>query len=252
MGLPPDPALAFHEILHEKIALPKSKTAKNVSVPREIFIQAQELATLLIQQSNNLATQLCTKVDILLQQLNPTKPTYAAIAARTATEPRQATTNPTKPPKSKLEITLTQTDHKHPTFASDTMDDIRRQFNSTMSRLKLVSPDTDQSIVARAVIKLRNGNIKLVMRSEDDRNTLLQSPLIWVSHLSPKLEVARPSYKVIVHGVLTTYNPDDSDSLLDAIEKEKPFMAEFTTSWISRQPHAKVTAAKTHSSVVLH
>ncbi len=120
-----------------------------------------------------------------------------------------------------------------------------------MSHLKLVLPDTDQSIVAQAVTKLWNDNIKLIMWSENDRNTLLQSPLIWVSHLSSKLEVACLSYKVIVHRVPTTYNPDNSNSLLNAIEKENLFIVEFTISWISHQPYTKVTTAKMHSSVVL-
>ncbi len=254
MGPTKSSAAALYDILHEQIALPKSKATKNVTVPLDIFIKARQLISTLVQQPSNDITELCARVGTLIEQLKPTTnaPTYATVTAKpgktSAHIPKQPP--PLKPPKSKLDIVLWQSDRKHPAFTSDTTDDIRRHFNAVLQRLNICSPGSKAGITARAVVKLRGGSIKLIMRSEEDREEALRHKDTWVSQLSPKLQPAYPSYKVIIHGVPTTYNPEEP-ALIDRIEDENPFMADFDTMWVSRRPHGTVAATKTHSSVVL-
>ncbi|TFK81473.1 hypothetical protein K466DRAFT_604477 [Polyporus arcularius HHB13444] len=146
---PPPSPLARLSSLLLGIALPKSKTAKVVSIPLETFKLARDLAAASLETPTQPSvtpeyTQLCAKIDALASQLASTTSkvaSYAAVAARSPAKVVQPASAPLKTPSDarsyRHDFYLIQKDHKHPALAQDTPADIHRQLNDALTRMDI-------------------------------------------------------------------------------------------------------------------
>ncbi|KAI0702131.1 hypothetical protein C8Q76DRAFT_802420 [Earliella scabrosa] len=258
--------LARLESLLLSIALPKSKTAKNVTIPLETLRSARDLVALCrkpVERPNVTPEyeKLCIKIDSLAAQLANTTTkvaSYAAVAAcgpvksAPPTAPPGGPSDPTQP---RYDVIFYQLDPKHPALAKDTPADIHRRLNDAFTR-SAVRSDPDAAILrARAVTKLRNGNLRVTMQSSQDIETIWETWETWMPFLSDKLEPLMPEYKVVVHGVPTTYDPNSGfTSLTEAIytvNAHLPHGSIANVRWMSNRSSEELRKTKSHSSLVL-
>ncbi|OSC97853.1 hypothetical protein PYCCODRAFT_1345556, partial [Trametes coccinea BRFM310] len=276
-------ALSELQRLLSAVALPKSKNAKSVSVPLATFHHILELtnaATTAVQHELSSPTAsiaaLATKLDSLAEQLAQTSRqqvrTYAQVAAQESIKPEPGAPLP-NPPRSvppasdrppRFDFILRQLDHKHPVLAHDTPADIQRTINDIIiqSGLRCGNDDVpaDKRVFphVRAVAKLRNGNIRLMWRDQEECNTARLNEEVWLPRLSDQLEVLWPSYRVVVHGVPTSLRFDTDihfEETARTIIRENSFLHDSPCTvnvisqmqWLPRRPPSH----KTHSSMVL-
>ena len=277
-------ALTELHTLLSGVALPKSKNAKSVTVPLATFRTILDLTTAATKAVEHepepplagIAT-LAAKLDALTEQVAQNSYqqacTYAQAAASEGTKPAHGAPPPKVPHSvtpapersSRFDFILRQLDYKHPVLANDTPADIQRTINDIIIQSDLhcgndATPVPERVFpCVRAVAKLRNGNIRLFWRDQEERDTARMCADDWLPRLSPKLEVLWPSYRVVVHGAPTSLMFDTDirrEEAARTIIRENSFLSSYSTratdtipniQWLSRRP----PACKSHSSLVL-
>ena len=274
-GTPTDVVTRIHSLL-SGVALPKSKTAKTVSVPLATFQSLLDLtADTLRSVAESPFTTLCNKIDSLAQQFTESQKalSYAQVAASESKKPVSSRASPMsasteapvpEPHPPRFDFILRQQDYKHPALARDTPADIQCKINDILTRVSFRSDPTNNPdsppLRVRAVAKLRNGNIRLMWHNQNERDIAHCNYEEWVPELSPKLELLHSSYRVVVHGVPTTLDLHDDTARKEAaqnIVQENTYLGEAqfaedvldNLQWMSRR--SGPPADKPHSSLIM-
>ena len=275
-GVPAADMISRIQTLLSSVAVPKSKTAKNVSVPLATFKSLLDVtaAALHSVRLDSPLAALCTKIDSLAAQFAESQKTVPSYAQVVASSKSALDSKPSAPPLSaplsapirephppRYDFILRQLDYKNPVLARDTPADIQRALNDILTRVNNdIQPDSSPLRV-RAVAKLRNGNIRIMWHNQDDRDTARTNYEAWLPELSSKLEVFYSSYRVVVHGVPTTFSLNDETSRKEAakiIVRENSYLGEERwaedvlddVQWMSRHSNPQ-RSDKSHSSAIL-
>uniref|UniRef100_A0A5K1K5Y1 Probable 3-oxoacyl-[acyl-carrier-protein] reductase oxidoreductase (EC) n=1 Tax=Ganoderma boninense TaxID=34458 RepID=A0A5K1K5Y1_9APHY len=273
-GVPAADMLSRIQALLSSVAVPKSKTAKTVSVPLATFKSLLDVTTAALQSArlDSPFATLCTKIDSLAAQVAESQKkalSYAQVAASKSAIDSKLSTPPSSTPSStaihephppRYDFILRQLDYKHPALAQDTPADIQRTINDILARTTLSTIPNGPPLRVRAVAKLRNGNIRIMWHNQDERDTARTNDEEWLPELSRKLEVFYSSYRVVVHGVPTTFNLDNDACRKEAaktVVRENSYLGEEQWAvdvlddvrWMSR--HSDHRSHKSHSSMIL-
>ncbi|RDX56544.1 hypothetical protein OH76DRAFT_1468095 [Lentinus brumalis] len=270
-GATTDILARLHKLLSD-VALPKSKSAKNVSVPLFTFqsfldltvealrsARTQSPLDTLSHKIDSLAAQIAKQAPSYAQALATGKPAKAAVLSPIALVPSVPVSEPHPP---RFDFILRQLDYKHPVLAHDTPADIQRKINDilTNSRVRSTYDDfTSPPLRVRAVAKLRNGNIRLLWHNKQERDTARINDEEWLPQLSTKLEVFYTSYRVVIHGAPTTFNLDEEAGREEAaktIVRENGYLGqecyhEEVVRDLRWMTQSGIPASKSHSSLVL-
>ncbi|KAI1783803.1 hypothetical protein LXA43DRAFT_1102093 [Ganoderma leucocontextum] len=262
------------QALLSSVAVPKSKTAKNVSVPLATFKSLLDVTAAALNSArlDSPFATLCTKIDSLAAQFAESQKkalSYAQVAAsksaldsKPSVPPSSAHLSiPTREPHPpRYDFILRQLDYKNPALARNTPADIQRTLNDILIRVNDNIHHNRPPLRVRAVAKLRNGNIRIMWHNQDERDNARTNYEEWLPELSPNLEVFYSSYRVVVHGVPTTFELDDDACRKKAaktIVRENSYLGEESWAedvlddvrWMSR--HSNHRSSKSHSSMIL-
>ena len=266
-------AITRLQSLLSSVALPKSKTAKTISVSLATFQDLRNLCAEALRLASPI-DMLSTKIDSLAKQIIETREatrTYAEVAASESAkkhEPSQAvppalppSVFPHEPPTPRYDFILRQLDYKNPVLSSNSPADIQCKINDILATSNLLPEDSDHfPLRVRAVAKLRNGNIRLLWHNQWEQEYAKMNCETWLSNLSDQLEVFDSSYRVVVHGVpLSTFTLDSElgrNEALTALVCDNEYIgkAEYAEDhlsgiqWMSRRVQPP---SKTHSSLIV-
>lgn len=269
------------------ITLPKTSTARTCTVLLTALHTIRKLLDELVVQPQQTppdprVTELSSKIDALADKLDTlaaTQPTSYADIVRCSTPSRQHTCSPPKaspivprapvhPPQApshpavardtSLDVVLTPKDSRCPAFIGDSPAVVLARFNELM----LTTKPLGYPVSARAIARLRNGNLRLTLNQEGAADDLTDKQALWLPDFSPLLSIHVPQYPIIVHRVPTTFNlyccaspgPDSScnGDYCNMMRENSLCFPELPTHaqlrWVS--PLAK-RPSKTHSSIIM-
>ena len=220
MGSPERPNfLSKLNQLLTNIALPKSKTAKTVSVPLELFLEAKLLASNALEESKAPHppdfNTLCQKIDTLTQLVNANSQrklasSYADAVKQTMLHTQGANLGAlpfVKPPHSKnYHVTLGSSSYDKPMpLYNKTIPEIQQTFNDLMVKKDFRASPDQPIVAARAVTKLQNKDIRFFVRTKEERDALVDRYSDWFSDMDDQANFCDPTFRVVVHGMPTSY-----------------------------------------------
>ena len=267
MGTPERPnSLSKLQQILTNIALPKSKTAKTVSVPLEIFLEAKTLATNALEESKashpSDFNTLCQKIDTLTQLVDANsqrKPasTYANIVKQTIPNAQgvglRAFPFDKPPPLKNYHVTLGSSSYKCPMpLYQKTIPEIQQAFNALMVKLDFRASPDQPVVTARTVTKLRNGDIRFYVRTKKERDALINRYHRWFSALDEEASFRDPAFRVVVHGMPTSFSPEAYSRVIPSENLPPHLQADYSyEEWISKRPKNQAQTQKTHSTLVI-
>lgn len=200
------------------ITLPKTSTARTCTVLLTALHTIRKLLDELVVQPQQTppdprVTELSSKIDALADKLDTlaaTQPTSYAAIVRCSTPSRQHTCSPPKaspivprapvhPPQApshpavardtSLDVVLIPKDSRCPAFIGDSPAVVLARFNELM----LTTKPLGYPVSARAIARLRNGNLRLTLNQEGAADDLTDKQALWLPDFSPLGEWGDPA-----------------------------------------------------------
>lgn len=251
----------LHGFIHA-IAIPASKTTKNVPVPKTTFEQLVALVDAMKVSLPPLPTPdvqtLSEKLDRVLaaiQEPHSTKdssPTYAAVAALKTPKQRPAAHNGFPKRNRSLDFTLVQKDRTNPVFAGATSIDLLIKVNQALLAHNVRCNDED--VKARAVGHHASGDIFITAHNREEYEAILDEITNWLPTFSEQLTYRFRTFPIVVHRMPKTFPVHDPTNPLYIrfIRENEDLMGSAEDvdriEWIN----PKGLEGKTYSSIVVH
>lgn len=215
---------------------------------------------------DTLAEQVAALTKAIQKPAGPTTgtagPSYALAASKHAPKPNQTAhtepgTRAKKPaPKqpstrSTTTITLTQIDPAHPVFTDQATPRLLVALNSHLAKSKVKLSETSKTCIeVKSIQRHMSNDMVLYLESPATADSLRKQVNTWLPAFSNQLAIKPDTHAVLVHGIPTTFNPQNPDHLEDLIASNGDRLANITAvRWMN--PKVVEEEQKRYSSIII-
>ncbi|KAG0139214.1 hypothetical protein CROQUDRAFT_101938 [Cronartium quercuum f. sp. fusiforme G11] len=227
------------------------------SIQRQLNMVTEQLASFVGQKTKTTAPQKSNQLECLsvkTHSINPA-PSYALAALKhaqpaTPPAPKKHMAKKAQKAESESSLEIKQLILGGNALASLKQKDLITLINNTLKAKEIKLQEIGfETIQIRAVYRHPSNDLILYTDSVEQANTLKEKAGIWLPLVSQVLVYKPQSHHIVVHGILTTFNPNSSEDLEDLMAMNAKALTSKPTwiHWIDQEN----LDGKRYSSLIL-